>query len=559
MGQLDRLAERYWDALLAHHPTSATLLGDRRFDEEVPDVSEEAEAELAATLTGVLDEIRSIDRDDLDREDRISLDVLAFDASCYVADVDARLTEMHVSPMFGPVAELLRFAQLVTVPEPDHAEALVTRYRRLDRWLDSAAERLRAGMTRERTPARLAVEQVVAQVDGVLAADLADTPFLDPDPPASWSEAQVERWRDRLAEAAREVVLPTLGRYRDTLRDDVARHARGPDESGLCHLADGDEVYATQVRRYTTLERDPAEIHRSGRDEIEVLAGEYRELAGPVLGTSDVDGILARLRTDPELRFSTGEEVRVHAEHALQRANDAVPDWFGRLPVTPCVVREMGPHESEHGTIAYYSRPATDGSRPGAYFVNTSDPETRTRFESEALAFHEAVPGHHLQIALAQEREDVPAFRRHSSVTAYIEGWALYTERLADEMGLYSGEVERLGMLSFDSWRAGRLVVDTGIHALGWTRQDAIDYLTANSPQAENNIANEVDRYIAWPAQALAYKSGQREIRRLRDEAASRLGNRFDVAGFHDAVLEPGSVPLAVLGDLIGEWVADHG
>lgn len=555
MDRLDQLAERYWEALLSHMPIGATLIGERRFDEEVPDLSESAEERFASQLRGVLHEAAEIDRDRLGRDAATTLDVLTFDASCHLADIDARLTEMLVSPMFGPPATLLRFAQLVTLPEPQHAEALVTRYRRIDRWLDSAADRLRAGTAGDRVPARIAVEQVVAQIDSVLDADLHETPFLVPDPPGAWSDEGAARWRGRLAEAVRDVALPALARYGECLVGEIAPHARPPERSGLCHLPDGGEVYAAQVRQYTTLEGDPHEIHESGLAEIDTLADEYREMAGPVLGTRHLDEILDRLRDDPELRFRTSAEVREQAERALARANDAVPDWFGRLPETPCTVREMNPHEAEHGTIAYYSRPSTDGSRPGTYFVNTTHPETRTRFESEVLAFHEAVPGHHLQIALTQEREDLPTFRQHSSVTAYVEGWALYTERLAEEMGLYSGDLERLGMLSFDSWRAGRLVVDTGIHALGWSRQDAIAFLTANSPQAPNNIANEVDRYISWPGQALAYKTGQREIRRLRGDAEVRLRDRFDVAGFHDAVLEHGSVPLGVLADLVDDWV----
>jgi uncharacterized protein (DUF885 family) len=214
-------------------------------------------------------------------------------------------------------------------------------------------------------------------------------------------------------------------------------------------------------------------------------------------------------------------------------------------------VPEVG---GEDAPLAYYLPPAADGSRPGIFFINTTRPTTRTRYESEALAFHEGVPGHHFQLALAQEMEDLPHFRRHALATAYVEGWGLYCERLADEMGLYSGDLERMGMLSFDSWRFGRLVTDSGMHALGWGRQQAIDYLTENTPQAPNNIENEVDRYIGWPGQALAYKIGQLEIRRLRAEAEKTMGARFDIKGFHDTVLAGGPVPLGVLGDLVGAW-----
>jgi uncharacterized protein (DUF885 family) len=216
----------------------------------------------------------------------------------------------------------------------------------------------------------------------------------------------------------------------------------------------------------------------------------------------------------------------------------------------------MQAHEERHSTIAYYREPAIDGSRPGQYYINTSEPATRPRYEAEALAFHEAVPGHHLQLAIAQELTGLPDFRRHSGPTAYVEGWGLYTERLCDDMGLYSGDLDRIGVLSFDAWRACRLVVDTGMHALGWTRRQAIDFMLDHTVLAENNVTNEVDRYIAWPAQALAYKIGQREILRLRDSARRELGARFDIRGFHDAVLGHGAVGLDTLGEIVGDWVA---
>jgi uncharacterized protein (DUF885 family) len=300
---------------------------------------------------------------------------------------------------------------------------------------------------------------------------------------------------------------------------------------------------------------DPEDLHTRGLEEIARLDDEYRALGADALGTDDVAEMFVRLRRDPALRFTTPAEVRDTAERALRRAEAAVPAWFATQPVAPCVVVEMAPHEAPAGTIAYYMAPAPDGSRPGAYHVNTHDAETRTRFEAEALAFHEAVPGHHLQIARAQELTSLPALRRHRSVNAYVEGWALYTERLADEMGLYSGDLERLGMLSFDSWRACRLVVDTGLHHLGWSRQQAVDYLTEHSPQAPNNVSNEVDRYTIWPAQALGYKVGQRVVTDLRRRAEAALGAAFDVGRFHDAVLDHGAVPLPVLERIVEEWM----
>jgi uncharacterized protein (DUF885 family) len=269
-----------------------------------------------------------------------------------------------------------------------------------------------------------------------------------------------------------------------------------------------------------------------------------------------MSAIQERLRNSPEMHFQTAAEIVGKAESTLARARDAMPRAFGIVPKARCEIAVIPAHEAPLTTIAYYRQPSADRSRPGRYYVNTYEPATRTRYEAEALAFHEAIPGHHLQIAIAQELEGLPLVRRHAGDNAYVEGWALYTERLCDEMGLYSSDVDRLGMLSFDAWRACRLVVDTGLHAMGWSRQRAIDYMIANTLLAENNCENEVDRYIGNPGQALGYKIGQREMFALRAKAMAALGDRFDIREFHDRVLGQGAVTLAVLRELIAEWIA---
>jgi uncharacterized protein (DUF885 family) len=275
-----------------------------------------------------------------------------------------------------------------------------------------------------------------------------------------------------------------------------------------------------------------------------------------VLGTRELPETLDRLRHDAALYFSTRDEVQAKAETALARARAAIPDWFGILPAAPCVVVRMEAHEEKHSTLAYYRQPAADGSRPGQYFINTYQPETRARYEAEALAYHEAIPGHHLQLAIGQERTDLPAFRRHLGPTAYVEGWGLYTERLSDEIGLYSGDLDRFGILSFDAWRASRLVVDTGMHAFGWTRTQALEFMSQHTALAANNIANEVDRYIVWPAQALGYKIGQLELLRLRAVAEERRGAGFRIRDFHDVVLGTGALPLPTLRVLVEAYAS---
>ncbi|HLA16213.1 MAG TPA: DUF885 domain-containing protein, partial [Candidatus Limnocylindrales bacterium] len=371
-----------------------------------------------------------------------------------------------------------------------------------------------------------------------------------------WRTSQLTTYRDDIAAAVRDLVRPALARYRAVLADEILPAARSDDLAGICHLDGGAGAYEDLIRVHTSLPLSPAELHATGLAEVARIRAELSALGERVLGTSDIGAIQARLRTDPTLHFDTRDAVHDTAVRALARATEAIGDWFGILPQAGCEVVRMGAHEEAHSTIAYYRQPAEDGSRPGQYYINTSAPQTRPRYEAEALAYHEAIPGHHLQIAIGQELAGLPAFRRHLGPTAFFEGWGLYTERLSDEMGLYTGDLDRIGVLSYDGWRACRLVVDTGMHARGWTRQQGIDYMTANTALAENNIANEVDRYITWPGQALAYKTGQLEILRLREQSRAALGAEFDVRGYHDVVLGAGAIPLETLRARVAAWTA---
>ena len=309
---------------------------------------------------------------------------------------------------------------------------------------------------------------------------------------------------------------------------------------------------------------DPEELHRIGLEEIARINGEMTALGGTLFGrrlerkagAAQMTDVVRILREDKSLYYKNADEVVAGAQAALDAARRRIPDFFGRLPQADCVVARIPDYEAPFTTIAYYREPHVDGSKPGEYFINTYKPEVRPRFEMPVLSFHESIPGHHLQIAIAQELLDLPAFRRFSGSTAFVEGWGLYTERLADEMGLYASDLDRMGMLSYDAWRASRLVVDTGIHIKGWTRARAEEYMREHTALTHENIKNEVDRYISWPGQALAYKVGQLEIIRLRREAEAALGAKFDIKAFHDTVLASGAVTLPVLRDNVAAWLA---
>jgi uncharacterized protein (DUF885 family) len=554
---LAELAQRFWDGEMAAEPIAATALGDRRFDDRLRDNGPGAADAEIVRLEAILGEARRIPADTLSAEDRITRDELIALAAGEADANRAGIEGWMVDPLDGPQVLFQNIPSFQPIRDEREAEMLLARWREMGPWIDRLVDSSRDALARGiGAPAALA-RSVIDELDGLLARRTADWPLAAP--ADRLPDTIPATARERLAAAIRaaidEAVRPAHERYRAFLADELLPVAREDERPGLSHVPGGGDAYARLVRFHTTLELTPEEIHGIGLDETERIDAEFRRLGEPILGTADLGSILARLRSDPDLHMRTPEEVFAVAQSTLARANAARPGWFGRLPKAPCIVVEMAPHEAEHSTIAYYREPAADGSRPGAYYINTTKPETRPRYEAETLAVHEAVPGHHLQIAIAQELERLPAFRRLGGPTAYVEGWGLYTERLAVEMGLISEGVARLGVASFDAWRACRLVVDTGMHALGWSRDRAITFMLEHTALAENNIVNEVDRYLAIPAQALAYKLGQREILRLRGRARASLGGAFDIRGFHDAVLGHGAVGLGTLGRIVEGWI----
>jgi uncharacterized protein (DUF885 family) len=537
---LDRLADAYWEAFVRRNPTFATALGDRRFDDRLEDYSSEANNAWRALLEAFEHELAEIGEDG-DPTTRAALaDALHVDRAVLDADVAA----FNVDPMGGPQVELLNIPSYQPIRSPAEADALIERWHAMPAYLDQAVADLRRGTSEGRTAVSMLCTRVVDQLDELLAKPDAEWPLADP-------AREAPEIRDRLLDAIAQEIRPAFERYRAVIVDEIAPAARPNDRPGLAHIPGGTEAYRLLTRAHTSLDVVAQDVHDIGLEEIRRIDGEFVELGARLLGTDGLAATLKALREDPALHFSTREEIEATARASLERANAAVGDWFGRLPKAPCEVAVMPAHEEKHSTIAYYRDPAADGSRPGQYYINTYAPETRPRYEAETLAFHESVPGHHLQLAIAQEVTELPAFRRFDGSTAYVEGWGLYTERLSEEMGLLSSETDRFGVLSFDAWRAGRLVVDTGMHALGWTRQQAIDFMVEHTALGENNIANEVDRYIGYAGQALAYKLGQLELLRLRAEARERQGDRFDIRRFHDAVLEQGALPLPVLRGVI--------
>jgi uncharacterized protein (DUF885 family) len=553
-GRLRELAERYWEARLAASPLFATFLGDHRYDDRVDDLSAEADVALRITWETLRTEALAIDVDGLEETDRVTRRLLIEELADNITSIDARLAELASDQMQGIHADLLITAGQLQAPEPKHAAMAVTRLERMGTMLDQAADRFRAGLAAGRTPAHACVERSLNQVDGYLASPLTDDPFANLAGPDDWSGEDV--WRVELTAAVTDHLRPAFARYRDVLATELLPAARSDEQPGLSWIPGGAELYRTLIRLHTGLDLTAQELHDIGMAEVaDDLPPQYREIGQRAFGTDDLAEIFRHLLHDPGLRYANAEEILEANERCLAEATAAMADTFGILPQAPCVLTPIPDYLAADSPAAYYTPPAPDGSRPGEYHVNLADPTSKGRAETASIAFHEAIPGHHLQLAIASEASDLPAFRRLSwGQTAFVEGWALYTERLADEMGLYRTDIDRLGMLASDSWRACRLVVDTGLHALGWTRQRAIDFMVANAPVSYDEIVTEVDRYIGMPGQALAYKVGQREILRLRADARKRLGDRFTLPGFHDVVLGAATVSLPVLAERVEAW-----
>jgi uncharacterized protein (DUF885 family) len=541
---IDNLAAEYWAHYLEINPTSGHLLAEYAGAGRFEEASRESEDREIAALREFVRRADALDPATLDDQQQVTRDVLVSDAVTRADVSEARLTELSADPIFGAQVSVPILMGMLAFPDAEVAEALVGKFHGLGRYYREVAERHREGIANGRLPAAFAVAETVAQLDSMLSKPVADDALLVTTPPPGGLDA--DAWKAQLRRAIESEVRPGMQVYRDVLRDEVLPLSRPDDKCGLGWLADGDAAYAATLRLYTTTGKTAQEIHDIGLAQIEKLADEYRGLGPEVVGTDDLAEIFEAMRTDPKLHFSTGDELVEASEVAMQRAWDAMPEWFEVLPQAPCAVQP-----TSTGAKAFYFPPAADGSRGGTFFINVADPSSWGTFELQSMAFHEGIPGHHLQLAIASELHDVPEFRKHIHNSAYAEGWGLYTERLSDEMGLYSTAVDRMGMFAADSMRACRLVIDTGLHALGWSREQAVAYMVDNSPLADGMVRPEVDRYIVSPGQATSYMIGRIEIQRMRAEAEQRQGSAFEVRKFHSAVLDSGSLPLGVLDQVV--------
>jgi uncharacterized protein (DUF885 family) len=548
---VDDLAERFWEAVLEQNPTTATFYGDDRYADRLEDPSAAGRARTRELMLRTAAEARAIPVEGLSTEERITRDMLVVVAELSIEEDDQHLHELRVvDQMSGPQQLLPQLTQFQPADTPERLEAFLARLHAYPEFMAANADILRDGLASGLTAPRIVAERTIAQIERMLAVPIEQA--IVP----SMVKVASETDRETVRDAVWEHVYPADLRFLETLRGAYLAATR--EDPGIWSAPNGDAIYHTAIRSWTTLDLDPQAVHDIGLAELEAIETERREISSAAGFGDDTAAYRASLDADPANTPNTKAELVERATEDIERAMAAAPRFFGVLPRAGCEVRPVEEYKEKDAPFAYYYPPAPDGSRPGIYYANGYDLSSRKYTKLASTTFHEAAPGHHFQIALEMENPRLNVFRRLGARAvggAYVEGWGLYSERLADEMGLYRNEGERFGMLDAQAWRAARLVVDTGLHALRWPRQRSIDFLLA-AGLSETDAVIETDRYICWPGQALTYKIGQREIERLRRELTARDGSHFDLKAFHDAVLGHGSLPLATLARELPNWVA---
>ena len=548
---VNQLADRFWESVLELNPTTATIYGDERYADRLEDPGPDGRARNRALMVRTAAEANAIETDGLPTEDRITRAMLTVIADLQIEQDDQALYQLQVvDQMSGPQQVLPQMTQFQPADTPERLEKFLARLRAYPAYMAANAQILRDGMGTGLTAPRIVAERTIAQIERMLAVPIESA--LIPSMVTVADEAD----RERIREVVREVVQPADVAFLQVLRDEYLAATR--EEPGLWSAPNGEQLYRTAIRSWTTLELDPAAVHQIGLDELESIEAERQAISRAEGFGDDTAAYRVHLDADPANQPATKDALVERAHDDIERAMAAAPRYFGVLPRAHCDVRPVEEYKEKDAPFAYYYPPAPDGSRHGIYYANGYDLPSRKFTKLASTTYHEAAPGHHFQIALEMENERLITFRRLGARMvggAYVEGWGLYAERLADEMGLYRDEAERFGMLDAQAWRAARLVVDTGLHALRWPRQRSIDFLE-QAGLSHTDAVIETDRYICWPGQALTYKIGQREIQRLRAELSARDGSGFDLRAFHDAVLGHGSLPLATLARELPNWLA---
>ena len=553
--ELHQLFESEWERGLRENPVRASFQGDRRYDHVWPDLSAEALARSHAEDRKVLETLAAIPDDGLDADDRLNRDLFA---RLYLGELETYEWGLRFLPVTQRrgVQSAHELADALPFQTVGDYENWIARLESLDRYVDQTIDLMREGQRRGLTQPRVIMERVPAQVARHVVDDPSESPFYAPflKMPGTLPAAEQERLRMAARAAIEREVVPAYRRLQAFIAEEYLPASR--TTVGIWDTPGGADWYQQRVRWFTTTNLTADEIHEIGLKEVARIRGEMQKVIERVGFKGSFGEFLQFLRTDPQFRYTDPEQLMQAYLAMSKRVDPLLPQYFGRLPRMPYGVRPIPMESAPDTTTAYYRPPSLDGRRAGYYFVNLYKPEERPTYEIPVLTIHEAVPGHHLQIALAQELGEQPKFRRDFEATAFVEGWALYSESLGEEMGFYEDPYAKFGQLTYEMWRAVRLVVDTGLHHKRWTREQAIEFFKANAAKTELDIVNEIDRYISWPGQALAYKVGELRIKELRARATQALGPKFDLREFHDVVLGSGAVPLDVLEANVAAWQA---
>ncbi len=551
---LNAVIDQHWQWTLEQYPEIRLEYGDRSGNSQWTDRSPDAFQQRYQDEQEFIQQLEQIEPATLSTEARTNRAMLLRQLRDNTSEYEDGLHLIALDMRSGPQH---RHSMIETLPMQtlQDLEDWLARLRDMPEQLAQYQALLSAGIKKNRTQAQIVMERVPAQIRGLLEGDAHDSPFFKAfvELPTNISSADQARLRSEASSIIKDEINPAFEALLGFLEEAYLPAARA---AGIGSLPGGKQVYTRLAQHFTTTDLTPDEIHEIGLAEVARIRGEMEAVISEVKFDGDIAAFNAFLRTDPQFYYDTPEALLEGYQAVSKRLDPGLVKLFGKLPRAPYGVRPIPEEEAPDTTTAYYMRPAADGSRPGWYYVNLYQPEVRPKFEMEVLSVHESVPGHHLQIALAQELTGLPEFRRNGGFTAFIEGWGLYSERLGYDMGLYQDPYSRYGQLVYDMWRAVRLVVDTGIHYFGWDRQKAIDYFLDNAAKTETDIVNEIDRYIGWPGQALAYKMGQMKMLELRREAEAALGEAFDIRAFHDHLLGAGAIPLDVLEARMDEWLA---
>ncbi|MEK6675671.1 MAG: DUF885 domain-containing protein [Planctomycetota bacterium] len=554
---LKGVADRYWEAVLKRNPTFATSIGDYRYNDRLEDVSQDGRSQWRSTLEGFLRELTLIPADQLSPDDSFTHELLRKTVEDSLLRIDCLSHYYPLDPLDGFQISF----PLILVSQPfrnlNDYRAYLVRLRAFPRQVDDHIANMRAGLALGHVSPTVVIEKCVPQIKTHVVIDPTKSEFYAPlQKSTGLAGPDHSAITAELTTAISAYVVPAYEQLLAFVRDEYLPTCRAT--VGISAVPNGAKIYENLAYLHTGVRIKSDDIHELGIAEVARLRKEMAKIQQIIGRAGGLDEFIAFMRQDGHNRFDTREELIAAADAILQKTKPHLPKLFGRLPKADCVMKEMEAFRAAASPVAYYNPPPEDGSRPGYYYINTYSPNDRMRFTLEALTYHEAVPGHHLQIALDQENRDLPRFRRYGSFTSYVEGWALYSEKLGYDIGAYTDPLQRYGQLTMEMWRACRLVVDTGMHVKGWTRDQAVEYMVKNTSLARLDIDSEIDRYISWPGQALAYKIGEIRISNLRRQAEKELGSKFDIRAFHDALLAGAAMPIEMLEKRMQSWIASR-